>query len=397
MYMKLFTTLLLTLFITATSFAQNLQVIDSLKQELAIAKHDTSRVLLIVELGGRYRLSKLDTALNYAQQALTFAKQIKFLEGQAIALIILGFTYRELGDLPKALDSFLKALKIAEDNQFTSLIGGCNNGFGTIYFDLSEYPKAISYYRISKKIFESTNEQSSILRQTANIGSGYLYNNQLDSAIYYTQLAYEGSIRLKYDDPSVLRNLGTIQSKLGNNQLALDYIKQSVRATKKNNDFRHASLAYNQIAEIFLKMNQVDSCIFYAKKGLENGQMGPFNLRILESSTLLSEAYKNKNDFMQAYKYQDLMVKTKEKLYGAGNIQAMQTMIADDEARRKEIENAKLEYNNQLRQYALLAGLAILLLVAFFLYRNNQKEKKAKNLLQEQKDKLESGSVKYFV
>ena len=384
--------LTLTLFIALTcgfGFAQNRQEIDSLKHELAIAKHDTSRILLMSTLGGIYRLSKPDTALKYAQQSLTLAKQIKFLKGQARALNYLGFTYRELGDLPKALDSFLKALKIAEDNQFTSLIGGCNNGFGTIYFDLREYPKAINYYRISKKIFESTNEQGSIVRQTRNIGSGYLYNNQLDSAIYYTQLAYEGSIRLKDDDPTVLRNLGTIQSKLGNNQLALDYIKQSVQATKKNNDLRNASLAYNQIAEVFLKMNQVDSCIFYAKKGLENGQMGPFNIRILESSTLLSEAYKNKNEFIQAYKYQDLMVKTKEKLYGSGNIQAMQKMIADDEARRKEIENAKLEYNNQLRQYALLAGLAILLLVAFFLYRNNQKEKKAKNLLQEQKDKVD--------
>ena len=304
--------LTLTLFIALIcgfGFAQNRQEIDSLKHELAIAKHDTSRVLLMSTLGVRYRLSKPDTALKYAQQSLTLAKQIKFLEGQARALNYLGFTYRELGDLPKALDSFLKALKIAEDNQFTSLIGGCNNGLGTIYFDLMEYPKAISYYRISKKIFESTNEQSSIVRQTANIGSGYLYNNQLDSAIYYTQLAYEGSIRLKDDDPTVLRNLGTIQSKLGNNQLALDYIKQSVQATKKNNDLRNASLAYNQIAEVFLKMNQVDSCIFYAKKGLENGQMGPFNIRILESSTLLSEAYKNKNDLLElSYDYLILMM-----------------------------------------------------------------------------------------
>ena len=44
---------------------------------------------------------------------------------------------------------------------------------------------------------------------------------------------------------------------------------------------------------------------------------------------------------------------------------------------------------NQLKQYALLAGLGVLLLIALFLYLNNQKEKKAKILLQEKNQIIE--------
>jgi two-component system, NtrC family, sensor kinase len=60
----------------------------------------------------------------------------------------------------------------------------------------------------------------------------------------------------------------------------------------------------------------------------------------------------------------------------------VQTLVAHEEQRQKEIEAARVVYQNQLKQYALIAGLAILLLIAFFLYRNNRKEKKAKQMLQ---------------
>jgi signal transduction histidine kinase len=49
-----------------------------------------------------------------------------------------------------------------------------------------------------------------------------------------------------------------------------------------------------------------------------------------------------------------------------------------------------MAYQNQIKQYALLAGLIIFLLIGFILYRNNHQEKKANILLQQQKEKAES-------
>ena len=59
-------------------------------------------------------------------------------------------------------------------------------------------------------------------------------------------------------------------------------------------------------------------------------------------------------------------------------MQAIQALVAHEEERQKEIEAAKIAYQNQLKQYALLAGLVMLLVTAFFLYRNNRKEKESK-------------------
>src|SRR4030095_557402 len=60
-----------------------------------------------------------------------------------------------------------------------------------------------------------------------------------------------------------------------------------------------------------------------------------------------------------------------------------------EEAKRKELENAKTAYHNKLKLYGLLTGLAVLLIVGFILYRNNRQKQKANTLLQHQKQEIE--------
>ncbi len=123
---------LLLLFIWSFGLAQN-KAIDSLKYQLAIAKHDTSRVLILYELSNSYSITKLDSAMKYARQALGFAQQIKFPKGEAMALINIGLCYRESGELPKALGFVLQGLRIAEDYQYATVIGASYSRLGTIY------------------------------------------------------------------------------------------------------------------------------------------------------------------------------------------------------------------------------------------------------------------------
>jgi two-component system, NtrC family, sensor kinase len=67
----------------------------------------------------------------------------------------------------------------------------------------------------------------------------------------------------------------------------------------------------------------------------------------------------------------------------------MQALVAQEEKRQREIADDKIAYKNQLNEYGLIAGLVILLMVAFFLYRNNRKEKNAKKVLQNKNEIIE--------
>ena len=111
----------------------------------------------------------------------------------------------------------------------------------------------------------------------------------------------------------------------------------------------------------------------------------------MEAASLLSELYEPK-DTKASLLYLKIADAYKDSIFGAGNIEAVQTLVAHEEERQKEIEAAKIAYQNQLKQYALIAGLVILLLIAFFLYRNNRKEKKAKIILQNKNEVIRTNT-----
>ncbi len=73
----------------------------------------------------------------------------------------------------------------------------------------------------------------------------------------------------------------------------------------------------------------------------------------------------------------------KESLFGTNNIHSVQALIAQEEAHQKEIEANRASYQTKLKLYALLAGLLILLLIAFILYRNTMQKQKANKVLGE--------------
>ena len=361
-----------------------LPIIDTLKHKLSLAKHDTTRVLLMAELAEEYSSIKPDSGLMYAEQALKLTKGIKYLMGEAMALNGIAGSYRERGDLPRAMNAILQAKRIAETEGYAEVAVKCYNRLAIIYFDLYDAKKFNYYAKIAYDRRNSLSNQSLLITQMTNYGASFISLNQLDSAAYYLQLANEYSVKINNTTrlATILRSYGRIEARRGNTALALDYFKRSIIEGNKQVDLRSIAISFNEIGKLFLQNNQIDSCIYYAQEGLVVARSGPFPSRILESSIVLAEAYKAKNDYKQAYEYQELMVKTKEGLFGGGNIEAIQKMITDEEKRRKEIEDEKEAYQNKLKQYGLLTGLAVLSIIGFILYRNNGQKQKANKVLE---------------
>src|SRR4030095_11619288 len=66
---------------------------------------------------------------------------------------------------------------------------------------------------------------------------------------------------------------------------------------------------------------------------------------------------------------------------GIEKVQAIQTITLNVQEHQRELEKAKTAYRNKVRQYALIAGVAIFSLIAFILYRNNKQKQKANKVL----------------
>nr|MBA2501010.1 two-component sensor histidine kinase [Chitinophagaceae bacterium] len=361
-------------------FAQN-KLTDSLRRLLDITKEDTSRVLTTIDMGLQYRNTNPDSTIYYCEKALTLARQIHFKRGEAYALTTIGLALREKGDLPKSLELNIQALQIAETNNYTIEAAFCLRRIGLVYMDLKDYPTCLNYLYQALHKQEAVEYKRGIAIEYMNLGMTYEYMSRLDSALYYIRKADEGKILIEDLYPEVNRVFGNIYAKKGNLQLALKYYNRGIETGLELNDFRTVSFIHADAARMFRQLSQLDSCIAYARKGVMYGQKASYKKGILFSSTMLSELYDSINP-AEALRYYKIASSAKDSLFGAGNIQTIQTLISKEEARRKEVELAKTAYQNRLKQYGLLAVLGFFLIIAIILFRNNRQKQKANKVLE---------------
>jgi two-component system NtrC family sensor kinase len=380
--------LLILLLFCQTSLARN-PVIDSLQHELTRVHQDTSRVMLLSWLSILYRMMNPDSALFYGHKALTLGQQIHFVKGETYASLALCFTFREKGNLSKAMELALAALQMAQENHLIDATGRAQHYIGLVYADLNDYPKAMTYFRLGLNQFSRIHEPIMTSVSHMVIGQIYYRQNQLDSASHYINLAYRVSRRLKNIDYQsfVLFDLGDIQTKSGHPQLALSYYRQSIRLAERFNYYRATSIPYYRAAELFRTLNQRDSSIYYAQKALTNAQAGPFIKEILAASTLLASLY-DSVDTSKAFHYFKIAALAKDSLYGSEKVRAVQTLLFEEQERQRKIEGAEAAYQAQIRQYALLTSLGAFLLIALIQYRNNRQKQRANRLLHQQKEEI---------
>jgi signal transduction histidine kinase len=366
--------------------AQSAQTVDQLKQELAMVTHDTSRVLIMSRLCFAYNYSlNPDSALYYGEAAATLARKIHFVKGEITALGFESFIHQSLGNLPRSMELALDALQLAKDNHLEKYSGPALNAAASAYISLKDYPRALDYLRRMERLGNKANAGYAAI----NIASILMNLNRPDSASYY----------LKRGD-SILRSAGTVETgviaiygdiemKSGNYPAALTLYRKALETAVQNKELRSLSGIYSGIAALYKKTNQPDSASFYAKKALAMAQKLAQKNEILESATLLAQLYESTNA-KTALLYYKIADGAKDSLYGSGSIQAIQTIIHQEQERQQAIESNRIAYENRIRQYALFLGLGVLLLIAIFLYRNNRNKRKANILLSKQKEEIQS-------
>ena len=385
--MKRTVLLLFSVFVFACGYTQS-KYTDSLDVELSSARDDTSRVMLLTALGYYHRYQNLDTAEAYAKRALALAQKINFPKGESNALQVIGVVYRLRGDLSKSLELQFKALKIAETHQLKSEKAFSLMRIALVYYDLAEYAKTISITHASLQIHGA----EKILRVNAigwlNLGMSYSKLNNPDSAMYYVSKIYDHLYLMDDLTSDICREMGKIQISKANRPLALRYFKESIDAAEDLKDYRAVSLAYAELAKMYRDENRPDSSIYFARNGLAFAQKTDNKRGILACGNLLAELYETVNP-AEALRYYKIASEAKEGLFGAGNLQAIQALVSQEEARQQEIASSKAAYQAQLKQYSLMAALGVFLLIAALLYRNNLNRKKANALLQQQKAEVE--------
>src|SRR5262245_33441743 len=173
------------------SFSQNvnIQQVDSLRQVLARAKHDTSRARILADLAEAYRAAKPDSTLYFADQALQLSRSINFPFGEMRAYLVLCHYFQFNGiDIPKALETGLRAVGITEKYHFKDYEAGCLLRLGLIHFTLGSIQEAFHCFQRANQV--SSQGVHPFFHAIAYIwlSNTYLSMKKPDSALYMAKI-----------------------------------------------------------------------------------------------------------------------------------------------------------------------------------------------------------------
>ena len=365
----------------ATAQQESYNDVPRLLKELAFAKTDTARIMIKCRLGEAYRSNNPDTSFLLATEALSGSKDLNFKKGEIHAKILLCVMYREKGDLPYALELGLDAERIAEKAQLGYSQIFALVRIAVVYISVRDIEKGIVYLKKADELLKKDYDEYQWVIVRYFLGTAYEQLNDLDAAEEQVKL-YEPKLQ-KFPDWLLVTSRFKANVAVKRNQLslAIKYYRESLAEAMAETAIRETATTCNSMAAVFKKMGQIDSAIFYAKEGLRLGQQLDYKNRILAASNLLAELYAEK-DPKEAVKYYQIASAAKDSLYGVQKVLQLQSATMKEHERQAEEETARVAYQNKIKQWAMLGGIAVVMIVALILYRNNRQKHRTNKVLE---------------
>jgi two-component system, NarL family, sensor histidine kinase UhpB len=330
-------------------------------------------------------------ALDYYFKALKMDEELGNKYGIANGLSNIGLVYWHQGDYPKALDYDFKALKIHEELGNKYGIAIVLGSIGNVYSDQHDYPKTLDYYFKSLKMKEELGNKNGIALTLGNIG--IVYQEQGDNLkaldYYFKALKMSEQFGNKYLIAINLGNIGLIYKEQGDYPKALDYLFKALKMTEEFGDKNGIAFSLGNIGIVYTKTGKFAEAEEYLKKAIAiNDSIGAMDeLRKGEES--LSQLYDTTSRYKLALEHYMKAMVLKDTLYNQEknkeitrkemNYEFEKTQAADKAGHEKQLAVADVEIKKQtLLKNSFIGGLALVLVLFFFIYKNYRTKEKLK-------------------
>jgi signal transduction histidine kinase len=384
---------------------------DSVEDALKGNISDTARMLAYHELGFYFHGLDQDSCYIYFNKELVLARKFSFKIWEIDALDNSAWAIWRQGNSPEALQRFLEGIKIAEDPaseknawnmaRFDAakdpkiarlvVLAGLYFDLATLYEHTRESEKEFAYLSKGEKVGIENHDEAALVEINLQFGSYYLSHHQIDSAVARLQKSVDFAEQsgFQFFEGDALDSMGNAFVIKGNYPAAKNSYLRSVQVNREQPNYPGLTKTYLCMAALFIKQNNIDSGLDYAKKGLA---LTKITNDLSDKATVysfLSTVFKMKNNIDSAFIYQEMALAARDSLNNAEKQRQFENIGFNEQLRVQQLEEEKVAIHNKIRIYSMLAGLGAVLFIALILYRNNRQKKKANVVLQHQKEKVE--------
>jgi serine phosphatase RsbU (regulator of sigma subunit)/tetratricopeptide (TPR) repeat protein len=375
--------------------------IDSLAQQLAMSE-GKKRVIILNELYKQYVNNDPLKALVYTKEALELATELNDASGMASSYNNIGVLNKNKGDYDQALDSYLKSVRLQEENKFVDALAYTYNNIGTIYSLKSEFEKALVYFNKALEKFENINHKLRVIGTLNNIGNVYTELQEYDYALKY----YLRSLTIyeELEDNSAafvpFSNIGNIYFQKGEWDNAKAFYESALDLERINNDKNGMANALHNIGSVYKRTGNFELAIESFNEALDLVQETN-NKRLIEIIYgSMAETYFASNDLFLAYSFLQLRNNAKDQLFSEESSRRIAELESTFEIEKKQTEIESLQVQSELQKLrikndkiAIISAVIVFFLVvglSLVIFRELRTIRKTKVLLEAQNIELET-------
>ena len=378
-------------------------------REIAAEVKDKKAIMLaeIAVANDYFRWGWIDSAIAVIDPVVK-AKNLKDTEERSIyfkAARLQALYYGSHSRYQEALSNLYTLVKEAETYKDTLVMAMNMNSIASIALAREEPHEAVRWLLRTMYILNN-NPKFDIARASvyANMAQSQLLSSHLDSAIYYSEKGtlYFKKVQNLYSLAIALQRQSDIYLKANELAKAESSLQELIKLRSTMGDGTVWMEDNVSLINFYIKTNQVDKAINYCLERLERGDIhsatqgksrtlsNNLNIR-LGYYELLAKCYKLKGDTDKYGQILEQIVLAKDSLTNTQAEMAIAEMQTKYEVQKKENTIIQQELTIAQKNNTLLlagSGVALLILISFFVFRDYRKKQKYKTekLLENEKD-----------
>jgi serine phosphatase RsbU (regulator of sigma subunit) len=371
-------------------------------KQIAAAKNFPSLLSRSYTLLGNLDVSNGNTDSAYSNyvKALNIDIAHKFTRNLIGDYMHIAKTYSSKGEIDKAIEFLFKGMDIAKRTNDKEQEADCLFRLAVIYDRQDEPEKAITFCENAVKLQTEIKDSAGLAYSYHRMGLAYEGIEKYDEALKFLELSY--AIRKKIGATAQygasLNGIGLVYMDRKEYQKALIKIYDAYKAWSAVNDKEGIVIATGNLGELSMKMGDDENALKYFLQSNEvSEQIHALNF---QKGTLRSLAtlYYKRGEYKTAYDYFSRFSDLRDTLYSEENTQRMAQLQSkyQDEQKEQQIkllqQEKKLQDSDNEKQSfflkALIAGILLLLLLAFMIYNRYRIKQRANDELQRANEQL---------
>jgi signal transduction histidine kinase/predicted negative regulator of RcsB-dependent stress response len=353
-----------------------------------------------------YVQARYGIALEYFTKSMVLFEEIKDKSNIGGELNSIGNIYKDLGDYSEAIQNYLNALKLIETDKNNPDLPTCLTNIATVYSMMGEYAKSLDYIHRSLILDEAAGNQEGRLYNIVNIGIVDAESKDYKSALAAFNQGFHIADSLKDDywKTTCEGNIGEAYFFLGEYDKASGEYEVAIAEATRIKEENTVASCENGLGNLFIKKGQVREGIKHFLVAFNIVKQVGAKQPMFEIASDLSDAYEKVHDYEHALQYHKIYFDLRDSLFNEKSDRHIQQLQFDYELGKKEARIQLLEKNKAIEQsriekqrvvvWALLSGLALLILIVFILFRSRRQVQRSKDNILGQKAEIQQQAVK---